>query len=222
MNKELEHHLRLLEALIFASEKPISEKLIADHLPENSDIPSLLEMLGERYKSRGINLVRVEKSWVFRTAPELGTQLKLEKEVTRKLSRAAVETLAIVAYHQPITRAEIEEVRGVSLSRGTLDVLLEAGWLRPKGRRRTPGRPVTWGTTESFLDHFGLADLGDLPGLDELKAAGLIDKRPAIQSLASRGNAAPMEYPDKINEVKSAGSIVEDSFQPNQKEMLKS
>ena len=148
------------------------------------------------YKSRGVNLVKAGKNWAFRTAPDIRAQLVVEKEMNRKLSRAAVETLAIVAYHQPITRAEIEEIRGVSVSRGTLDVLLEAAWIRPRGRRRTPGRPVTWGTTESFLDHFGLEELDDLPGLDDLKASGLIDKRPAIQTLTTTGNMALMTDPD--------------------------
>ena len=156
MSELFQYHLRLLEALLFASENPIPEKVIADRLPGGVDIQTLLRKLTAMYKNRGVNLVKAGKNWAFRTAPDIRAQLVVEKEMTRKLSRAAVETLAIVAYHQPITRAEIEEIRGVSVSRGTLDVLLEAAWIRPRGRRRTPGRPVTWGTTESFLDHFGL------------------------------------------------------------------
>ena len=133
-------------------------------------------------------MVKVNKAWAFRTAPDLGPQLIVEREVTRKLSRAAVETLAIIAYHQPITRAEIEEIRGVGLSKGTMDVLFEAGWIRPRGRRRSPGKPVTWGTSDKFLDQFGLENLDDLPGMEDLKAAGLLDKRPAIQALGARGS----------------------------------
>jgi segregation and condensation protein B len=139
-----------------------------------------LRKLQQVYAERGVNLVRAGGSWAFRTAPDLSQQLNKEIDVPRKLSRAAVETLAIIAYHQPVTRAEVEEIRGVGLSRGTLDVLLEAGWIKPKGRRRTPGRPTTWGTTDGFLDHFGIEDIGDLPGMEELKAAGLLDSGPAI------------------------------------------
>ncbi|MDA0305364.1 MAG: SMC-Scp complex subunit ScpB [Proteobacteria bacterium] len=173
-------HLRLLEAILFASAEPVTERVMANRLPEEADVSSLLEELSRTYADRGVNLVRAGNSWAFRTAPDLSQMLNMEIDVPRKLSRAAVETLAIIAYHQPITRAEIEEVRGVSLSRGTLDVLLEAGWIKPKGRRRTPGRPATWGTTDGFLDHFGIEDVGDLPGMDELKAAGLLDSGPAI------------------------------------------
>jgi len=170
--------LRLLEALFFASAAPLDEESIALRLPHGSDIPGLVAELGEHYAARGVNLVRIAGGWTLRTAPDLGPRLKLEQTVTRKLSRAAIETLAIVAYHQPVTRGEIEEIRGVIVSSGTLDVLMEAGWIAPKGRRETPGRPVTWVTTDQFLTHFGLADRRDLPGIDELKAAGLIGPRP--------------------------------------------
>jgi segregation and condensation protein B len=139
------------------------------------------------YANRGVTLSRVGHGWAFRTAEDLTPLMKIERKVARKLSRAALETLAIVAYHQPITRAEIEEIRGVSLSKGTLDTLLEAGWVRPRGRRRTPGRPVTWCTTDEFLDHFGLESRDDLPGIEELKAAGLLDTRPALTALTARG-----------------------------------
>ncbi len=144
-------HLRLLEAILFASAEPLSERALAHRLPENVDLKAMLSVLQEHYADRGVNLVRAGKSWAFRTAPDLAQQLNKEIDVPRKLSRAAVETLAIIAYHQPITRAEIEEVRGVGLSRGTLDVLLEAEWIKPRGRRKTPGRPMTWGTTDGFL-----------------------------------------------------------------------
>ena len=184
-------HLRLMEALLFASANPIPEPVMAERLPDGADIPELLETLQEHYKERGVHLVKVNKAWAFRTAPDLGPQLILEREVTRKLSRAAVETLAIIAYHQPITRAEIEEIRGVGLSKGTMDVLFESGWIRPRGRRRSPGKPVTWGTSDKFLDQFGLENLDDLPGMEDLKAAGLLDKRPAIQTLGTRGSLGP-------------------------------
>ncbi|HXZ01203.1 MAG TPA: SMC-Scp complex subunit ScpB [Stellaceae bacterium] len=170
--------LRLLEALLFASAAPLDEESIALRLPQGCDVPVLVAELSAHYRGRGVNVVRVAGGWTLRTAPDLGPRLKLEQTVTRKLSRAAVETLAIIAYHQPVTRGEIEEIRGVVVSSGTLDVLMEAGWIMPKGRRETPGRPVTWITTDQFLVHFGLADRRDLPGIEELKAAGLIGPRP--------------------------------------------
>ena len=173
-------HLRLLEAILFASAEPISDRALVHKLPDGADVEALLAELQRNYAERGVNLVRAGGSWAFRTAPDLSQQLNKEIDVPRKLSRAAVETLAIIAYHQPVTRAEVEEIRGVGLSRGTLDVLLEAGWIRPKGRRRTPGRPTTWGTTDGFLDHFGIEDIADLPGMEELKAAGLLDSGPTI------------------------------------------
>ncbi len=175
-------NLRLLEAVLFASAEALPERVLAQRLPEGTDVAALLEDLKRRYANRGVNLVRAGKTWAFRTAPDLASRLVLETRVPRKLSRAAVETLAIIAYHQPVTRAEIEEIRGVSVHRGTLDVLLEAGWIRLAGRRRTPGRPMTWATADAFLDHFGLEKLSDLPGLEELKGAGLLDSGPAIQA----------------------------------------
>jgi segregation and condensation protein B len=161
-------HLRLLEALVFAGTQALDEQELADRLPND---------LGEMYAGRGVNLVRVAGGFAFRTAPDLSEKLKIERPVTRKLSRAATETLAIIAYHQPVTRAEIEQVRGVGLSKGTLDLLFEQNWIRPMGRRRAPGKPVTWGTTDFFLEPFGLPSLDDLPGQEELKAAGLLDPR---------------------------------------------
>jgi segregation and condensation protein B len=167
--------LRILEALLFAASAPLDEKDLGPRLPAGTDVRALLTQLQRDYASRGVNLVRVGGKWALRTASDLAWLLTHESVVTRKLSRAAVETLAIVAYHQPVTRAEVEEIRGVSTSKGTLDVLLETGWVRLRGRRKAPGRPVTYGTSEAFLSHFGLDALGDLPGLDELKGAGLVD-----------------------------------------------
>jgi len=187
--------LRLLEACLFATAEPVSERDLATRLPDGVAVAELLEELAGIYANRGVNLVRIDGRWAFRTAPDLGPRLQIEKQVVRKLSRAAIETLAIIAYHQPVTRGEIEEIRGVALSKGTLDTLLEAGWIRPKGRRQTPGRPVTWVTTEAFLDHFGLESREALPGIQELKAAGLLDARPAISALGARimAEAAPRE-----------------------------
>src|SRR5947208_7796236 len=173
-------HLRLLEALLFAASEPLSEECLVQRLGDDADLAGLLRELSEAYAGRGVNLVRLAGGWTFRTAPDLAPNLRSERAVSRKLSRAAVETLAIVAYHQPVTRAEIEAVRGVALARGTLDRLLEAGWVRPRGRRDSPGRPLNWATTPAFLAHFGLDDLTELPGLDELRAAGLLDLGPAV------------------------------------------
>jgi len=170
--------LRMLEALLFAATEPVEESALTERLPEGSDVSSLLGELAAHYAERGVRLTRVSGKWAFRTADDLAPHLRLEVKVPRKMSRASVETLAIIAYHQPVTRGEIEEIRGVALSKGTLDVLLELGWIKPVGRRRTPGRPVTWGTASAFLEHFGLNSLADLPGVDELKAAGLLDTRP--------------------------------------------
>jgi len=182
--------LRILEALLFAADEPLDEKVLAARLPAGVDAPALLTELQKEYAPRGVNLVRVGGKWSLRTAADLAWLLTREMVVTRKLSRAAIETLAIVAYHQPVTRAEIEDIRGVTTSKGTLDVLLETGWVRLRGRRKAPGRPVTYGTSEAFMSHFGLEAIGDLPGLDELKGAGLIE-----QSLPS-GFSMPMPSDD--------------------------
>jgi segregation and condensation protein B len=173
--EERPEELRILEALLFAAEEPLDEKTLAARLPVGVDVQALLTQLQQDYAARGVNLVRVAGKWALRTAGDLAWLLTREAIVPRKLSRAAIETLAIVAYHQPVTRAEIEDIRGVTTSKGTLDVLLETGWVRLRGRRKAPGRPVTYGTTEAFLSHFGLDALGDLPGLDELKGAGLFE-----------------------------------------------
>jgi segregation and condensation protein B len=169
--------LRLLEAMLFASAEPLDEATLAARLPADVDLPAALARLQEDYAARGVNLVRVSGKWTFRTASDLSWLLSKETIETRKLSRAAIETLAIVAYHQPVTRSEIEDIRGVSTSKGSVDVLLETGWIRPRGRRKAPGRPVTYGTTETFLSHFGLDALDDLPGVEELKGSGLLDGR---------------------------------------------
>lgn len=169
--------LRLLEALLFASSEPLDQAALAKRMPDGVDIKSALARLQADYAMRGVNLIRVANKWTFRTAGDLSWLMTRETTETRKLSRAAVEVLAIVAYHQPVTRAEIEDIRGVVTSKGTLDVLLETGWIRPRGRRKTPGRPLTFGTTDTFLSQFSLEALGDLPGLEELKGTGLLDSR---------------------------------------------
>ncbi len=167
--------LRLVEALLFAASEPLDEKTLAKHLPAGVDVRGTLKRLQIEYAPRGVNLVHIGSKWTFRTANDLSWLLTHEAVEPKKLSRAAIETLAIIAYHQPVTRAEIEEIRGVSTAKGPLDVLLETGWVRPRGRRKAPGRPLTYGTTPEFLSHFGLEALSDLPGLDDLKGAGLFD-----------------------------------------------
>lgn len=169
--------LRMLEALLFAATEPLDEKSLAQRLPEGADVKGLLGELQAAYAPRGVNLVPVGGKWLMRTAEDLSFLLQREAVQMKRLSRPAMETLAIIAYHQPVTRAEIEEIRGVQVSKGTLDVLLETGWVRPRGRRRTPGRPLTYGTSEDFLVHFGLESVRDLPGAEDLKAAGLLDAR---------------------------------------------
>ncbi|MFB9952159.1 SMC-Scp complex subunit ScpB [Rhizobium puerariae] len=168
---------RIAEALVFASAEPVSEAFLAERLPRGTDVGAVMQRLVDAYAPRGVNLIRTGDRWAFRTAADLSFVIRKDDNEARKLSRAALEVLAIIAYHQPVTRAEIEEIRGVQTSRGTLDVLMEAGWVRFRGRRRTPGRPVTLGTTSDFLDHFGLEELRDLPGLEELKGAGLLSGR---------------------------------------------
>jgi len=193
-------HIRIIEAYLFASSEPVSERALQGRLPEGTDLTPLLNELQSHYESRGVNLIRAGKSWAFRTAEDISSILNKEIDMGRAPSRAAIETLAICAYHQPVTRAEIEEIRGVSLSKGTLDVLFEAGWIKPRGRRQTPGRPVTWGTTDAFLDHFGLSDIRDLPGMEELQAAGLLESGPAINAYNSRGDVG----------IKDSGSTTDD------------
>ncbi|MCR9219636.1 MAG: SMC-Scp complex subunit ScpB [Alphaproteobacteria bacterium] len=189
--------IRLLEAILFASDKPLGLDVLAERLPDGADASALLEEVQGLYANRGVTLAQVGDGWAFRTADDLAPYMTIEREAPRKLSRAAMETLAIVAYHQPVTRAEIEEVRGVALSRGTIDTLLEAGWIRPKGRRRAPGKPVTWGTTPAFLDHFGLPDLTALPGVEELKAAGLLEMRSGALAMRREDDAPEDEEEDE-------------------------
>ncbi len=186
-NLSLAHWAATIEAVIFASEKPIRESDLRNHLPDDMELAPLITVIHKRFdESSGVELCKVGDSWAFRTRAEIAAHLNTGHEVERPLSRAALEVLAIIAYHQPITRAEIEEIRGISLSRGTIDILLELGWIKPRGRRRTPGRPLTWGTSPAFLDHFGLSDLVDLPGLDDLKASGLLRKGQVIGGLMDR------------------------------------
>ncbi len=177
--------IRLVEAILFASASAVDERVIAERFPADRAvlIPDVLEHLRAQYAGRGVNLVQRDRRWALRTATDLGEQMKLEKEQPRKFTRSAMETMAIIAYHQPVTRAEIENIRGVATSPGALDTLMEAGWIKPGKRREVPGRPVTWLSTQMFLDHFGLERLSDLPGMDELKAAGLLDKRPAVEAM---------------------------------------
>jgi segregation and condensation protein B len=177
---ERAQRLRLVEALLFAAATPLEETVLAQYFDDEVDVGELLQELVEGYAGRGVNLVRLAGGWAFRTAPDLAVKLRIERPVTRKLSRAAVETLAVIAYHQPVTRAEVEEIRGVALGKGTIDTLMEAGWVRPRGRRASPGRPLLWITTPNFLAHFGLDSLNELPGVDELRAAGLLDATPAV------------------------------------------
>ena len=196
----MKHDLRLMEAILFAASEPVDEDALAERFAAGTDVAALIDELAATYAGRGVALVRVAGGWCFRTAEDLAGHMRIERKVTRKPSRAAVETLAVIAYHQPVTRSEVEEIRGVAASRGTFDILLEAGWIRPVGRRRTPGRPVTWGTTDGFLAHFGLSGLADLPGIDELKATGLLDTRPASAIIGSveRDEEADAEREDRI------------------------
>ncbi|MGF1550846.1 MAG: SMC-Scp complex subunit ScpB [Sphingomonadaceae bacterium] len=175
--------LRAIEAILFASEEPLSAKDIAAHVGPDIDVAAALRALAGHYRGRGIELVERGRRWHFQTAPDLAHYLRRERERSRRLSRAAVETLAIIAYHEPVTRADIEAIRGVQISKGTLDVLMDAGWVRPAGRREAPGRPLLYATTKDFLTHFGLESRRDLPGIDDLKAAGLLD--PVEEALAA-------------------------------------
>jgi len=173
----LSEAMRMAEAIVFASAEPVTEKALAQRLPEGTDVRQVMKELQQVYEKRGVNLVKVGDAWAFRTAGDLAFLMNRDAVQQRKLSRAALEVLAIIAYHQPVTRAEIEEIRGVETSKGTLDTLLETEWVRMRGRRKTPGRPVTYGTTDAFLDHFQLEEIRDLPGMEELKGAGLLSAR---------------------------------------------
>lgn len=197
-DEQFTENLRLLEAVLFATKEPLGERKLSNYFEDEIDLKAMLKTLQEEYANKGVNLVRRGNAWAFRTAPDLAEKLSEYRENVKTLSRAAIETLAIIAYHQPVTRAEIEEIRGVSLSKGTLDVLFEADWIKPRGRRRTPGRPMTWGTTIDFLDQFGLERVEDLPGIEELKSAGSLDARPAINAYTVRGEMElPFDHPDQ-------------------------
>ncbi|MCZ6592140.1 MAG: SMC-Scp complex subunit ScpB [Alphaproteobacteria bacterium] len=203
-------HLRVLEAVLFAAVEPLDEASISARLPDDADIDALLVDLSTAYAGRGVNVVKVGGKWSLRTAPDLVDKLKIEREAERRLSRAGHETLAIIAYHQPLTRAEIESIRGVAVNRGTLDVLLEAGWIKPGRRRNTPGRPTTWVTSEAFLSHFGLESLQDLPGVKELKLAGLLDTRPAVDVYTSRAPQEDLPF----ESIEAAADAAEEGLEP--------
>ncbi len=201
---------RIIEARIFASPEPVSAKELMVYLKDDSQLETVINMISERYNSEsGIELSIMEGGfYAFRTAADIAPRLNIERQVKRPLSRAAMEVLAIIAYHQPITRSEIEEVRGISLSRGTVDILLELGWIKPKGRRRTPGRPLTWGTSSAFLDHFGLSSLSELPGIEELKSAGLLRKGQILAGVSEMIN--PLEPEDTVDDIPDDDLLAED------------
>lgn len=197
--------VRMAEALLFAATEPLDVDTLRTRLPEDADVRAVLNALQAKYADAGVNLVEVGGRWRLQTAPDLAFLLRTEREEPRKLSQAALETLAIIAYHQPVTRAEIEEIRGVAVSKGTLDQLLEMKWIRLRGRRRTPGRPVTYGVTEAFLDYFSLAGVSDLPGVSDLKAAGLLSNRlPPDFSIPSPGAIPGGEEEDLFSEEEAA------------------
>lgn len=222
MNNQDKHYGRLVEAFLFASSGPISEQVLNKLLPEGIDLKLILANLKTDYADRGVILVKSGVSWSFRTAHDVSKLLNKEVEKARLPSRAAIEVLSIIAYHQPVTRAEIEEIRGVGLSKGTLDFLFELGWIRPKGRRQTPGRPGTWGTTDDFLDHFNLNSINDLPGIEELKAAGLLEKG-SFRSIYGETGDFNFEQENKFDQLNDAElkdereqTLQEDTFVQNQ------
>ncbi len=211
---DLEKAKRLAEAVIFASTMPVTNELLLQRLGEAAPVSQIMEELRADYKGRGVELVEIAGGWMFRTAPDLSAQLNITIQVRRKLPRVAAETLAIIAYHQPVTRAEIESIRGVATARETLDMLMELGWVRPGKRRETPGRPLTWTTSETFLRQFGLGSLKDLPGIQELRESGLLDARPVlapfssddVEEAADSGESEErLEYlPDTLDEEQAA------------------
>jgi segregation and condensation protein B len=211
-------HLRMIEALLFAATEPLDEATLIARLPDEADVPELLAELQDAYQYRGVNLVKVAGKWALRTAPDLHFLLQEYRQDTRRLSRAALETLAIIAYHEPVTRAEIEEIRGVAISKGTLDMLMEVGWIRMRGRRRTPGRPVTYGTTDAFLEHFGLESMRDLPGIDELRASGLLEGEVPAGLLTVADNKAE----DPLDEDADPAQLDLESAMPEIEEAAKS
>lgn len=211
MTPEQTEQLKIVEALLFASPNPMSAQAMHERLPEGADLAVLLPALKEHYDGRGISLVEVDGAWAFRTSQDVASALTIEKDVERRLSRAALETLATIAYHQPITRAEIENIRGVATNKGTIDQLLELGWIKPGKRRETPGRPLTWLTTQNFLDHFGLGSVMELPGLEDLKAAGLLDRRPAIDTVPDQKDM--FDSPD-LSAAEILSGVQDDSGEP--------
>lgn len=214
---EMTHEdVRLVEAILFATSSAISVSQIAERFPAERKalIPVILEQLQAHFSNRGINLVQRDNRWALRTATDLGDRLRLEKEQPKKFTRSAMETMSIIAYHQPVTRAEIENIRGVATSPGALDALMEAGWIKPGKRREVPGRPVTWLSTQAFLDHFGLEKLEDLPGMEELKAAGLLDKRPAVEAMPTADlfeeNDKHEHDPQEVTDEDLVGKVTEE------------
>jgi segregation and condensation protein B len=209
MNPQQHEQIKVLEALLFAATQPLTPQAMHERLPEGTDLAILLPELQKQYEGRGVQLLEINGAYAFRTSSDVSSYLTLEKNVERKLSRAALETMAVIAYHQPITRAEIENIRGVATHKGTIDQLLELGWVKPGKRRETPGRPLTWVSTNAFLDHFGLGSIMELPGLEDLKAAGLLDRRPAIETVPDSRDL--FDNPDvNVGEILSGGS--EDEF----------
>ena len=198
-------HLRMVEALLFAASEPLDQKALSTSLPEGADVAGVLKALEAVYEKRGVNLCCVAGKYQFRTASDLAFLLRKEQPEQKRLSKAAIETLSIISYHQPVTRAEIEDIRGVAMSKGTIDILMEIGWIKIRGRKRTPGRPVTYGTTEAFLVQFGLESIGHLPGLDELKAAGFLEAIPP----------SGFDVPNPSDEL----GADEDPYDPNEPEM---
>ncbi len=210
------HNLRLLEAILFASSEPMSTSALHDHMPDGADVGGLLMELKNTYETRGVNLVEKQGQWAFRTAYDLADSLNIEKRVSKKLSRAAMETLAIIAYHQPVTRAEIENIRGVATHKGTLDTLMEMGWIKPGRRRETLGRPLTWVSTSGFLDHFSLESIVDLPGMDEMKVSGLLDRRPAIDTIHQEDLFTGQSTQEGVE---SEDDVDDENHQPFEKKM---
>ncbi len=207
-----QNDIRLVEALLFASSEPLSAQDLHARIDDDIDVGAALMALQKHYEGRGINLLNIEGQWAFRTAVDLADSLQIEKNVQKKLSRAAMETLAIISYHQPVTRAEIENIRGVATHKGTLDALMEMGWVKPGRRRQSPGRPLTWVSTTTFLDHFSLESLMDLPGMDDLKAAGLLDRRPAIDTIpgAEDDLFAGQEREDGVEQAEELARLAEE------------
>lgn len=206
---------RIIEALVFASTKAVSVKSILPYLKDETQLPEIIDMIQSRYDERsGLRFEVSGDQMAFRTKDDVARYLSLDRPVQKPLSRAALEVLAIIAYHQPITRSEIEEIRGISLSRGTLDILLELEWVKPRGRRRTPGRPLTWGTSPAFLDHFGLSSVEDLPGMDELKSAGLLRKGQILGGLGELVNedGTDEDTDDLLDETDLLDTEFEDQF----------